>query len=78
MTWENHGIHGWHIDHKIPVSAFKFKKPEDEDFKLCWSLKNLQPLWAFDNISKKNKIDKSFLAQLKRKDYHPVSEVAGY
>ncbi len=24
----------------------------------CWSLSNLQPLWAFDNISKGNKIIK--------------------
>jgi hypothetical protein len=29
MTWENHGINGWHIDHKIPQSAFNFSTPQD-------------------------------------------------
>ena len=56
MSWENYGK--WHIDHKIPVSAFNYEKPEDEDFKRCWDLKNLQPLWAADNHKKKAKINK--------------------
>jgi hypothetical protein len=47
MTWENMGK--WHIDHKIPVSAFNFTAPDDIDFRKCWALKNLQPLWARDN-----------------------------
>lgn len=25
---------------------------ECDDFKLCWSLDNLQPLWAIDNLKK--------------------------
>lgn len=58
MNWENYGQ--WHIDHKIPISVFNFEKPEDEDFKRCWALKNLQPLWAFDNIKKSNKLDGHF------------------
>jgi hypothetical protein len=52
MTWE--GMREWHVDHKRPVSSFKFSSPEDEDFKLCWCLDNLQPLWALDNIKKGN------------------------
>ncbi len=54
MTWENYGK--WHIDHKIPISFFVFNSPDDAEFKYCWSLDNLQPLWAKDNISKSNKI----------------------
>lgn len=78
MTWENYGLHGWHIDHIIPVSVFNFEKPEDDDFKRCWSLDNLQPLWAIDNIKKGNKINESFLAQLKQKTYRPASSLAAY
>ena len=42
MTWENYGT--WHIDHKIPVSFFKYKCHNDTEFKMCWMLENLQPL----------------------------------
>lgn len=52
MSWENRGVHGWHIDHIRPISSFNFQKPEDSEFKECWSLNNLQPLWAKDNCSK--------------------------
>ncbi len=58
MTWKNYG--NWHVDHKIPVSVFNYSKPEDIDFKRCWALKNLQPLWAGDNIRKSNKLKKAF------------------
>lgn len=58
MTWENYGK--WHLDHRIPVSVFNFDSLSDIDFQRCWSLKNLQPLWAKDNIKKSNKIDKPF------------------
>ena len=62
MTWDNYGE--WHIDHVIPISAFNFTDPSHTDFKRCWSLKNLQPLWAFDNISKKDKLEKPFQPSL--------------
>ncbi len=54
MNWENWGE--WHIDHIIPISAFNFISPTDYDFKRCWALKNLQPLWASENIRKSNKV----------------------
>ena len=60
MDWSNHGIHGWHIDHIIPVSAFNFSSPEEPSFKECWSLKNLRPLWAKDNLLKGKKIINDF------------------
>jgi len=62
MTWENYGK--WHIDHRIPISAFNYEKPEDIDFKQCWMLRNLRPLWAVENIGKLNKIDKPFQPSL--------------
>ena len=52
MSWENYGE--WHIDHIIPKSRFEFNSYNDKSFKRCWSLDNLQPLWAFDNRSKNN------------------------
>ena len=55
MTWDNYGKNGWHIDHIIPKSLFQFKSSEDDEFKQCWALCNLQPMWAFDNLSKGNK-----------------------
>jgi hypothetical protein len=52
MTWNNHGTHGWHIDHIIPSSMFRFSGICDENVKKCWGLDNLQPLWAKENIKK--------------------------
>jgi 5-methylcytosine-specific restriction endonuclease McrA len=63
MTWENYGPY-WHIDHKIPVSAFNFETPDDIDFKRCWALKNLQPLEAAKNISKGNRLERPFQPSL--------------
>lgn len=62
MTWENYGK--WHIDHIIPVSVFNFKTQDDIDFKKCWSLKNLQPMWASENFKKKAKLTKPFQPSL--------------
>ena len=52
MSWENHDLYGWHIDHIIPLSS---AKTEEEIYKLC-HYSNLQPLWAGDNLSKGNKV----------------------
>lgn len=46
MTWENRGE--WHIDHVIPLAS---AKTEEELLALC-HYSNLQPLWAFENLSK--------------------------
>ena len=56
MTWDNYGSY-WHIDHIRPKSWFHFDSYDDEDFKKCWALENLQPLDAKTNISKNNKYE---------------------
>ena len=53
MGW--HNIGEWHIDHIRPISSFRYSSPDDPDFRACWALSNLQPLWARDNISKHNR-----------------------
>lgn len=50
MSWANYGE--WHIDHIRPLASFRYDTPDHPDFTAAWSLKNLQPLWAFDNMSK--------------------------
>jgi len=50
MSWENYGE--WHIDHIRPISSFNIESYTDDDFIKCWSLDNLQPLWAIDNLKK--------------------------
>jgi len=54
MTWENYGK--WHVDHIRPIADFNFTSPDDPEFKACWSLWNLQPLWAKENQRKGTKL----------------------
>jgi hypothetical protein len=60
MTWENYGnpngdhTGGWHIDHIVPCASFDLTDPEQQ--KECFHYTNLQPLWAFDNMSKGSNI----------------------
>jgi hypothetical protein len=62
MSFENYGE--WHIDHKIPLAAHNFETPDDIDFKRAWALGNLQPLWAVDNIKKRDALMKPFQPSL--------------
>jgi len=63
MTWDNHGVYRvetwddndvytwtWQIDHIIPQSDLLYSSMEDENFKKCWSLNNLRPLSAKQNL----------------------------
>lgn len=50
MSWDNRK--DWHIDHIRPISSFTFDGPDHPDFKACWSLSNLRPLWKMDNLRK--------------------------
>jgi hypothetical protein len=57
MSWQNYGKGGWHIDHVIPQSYFKFDSYDHPAFIACWSLSNLQPMWSNQNLSKGNRIE---------------------
>jgi len=41
-----------HIDHIKPKCSFFYKSMDSQEFKDCWSLDNLQPLFAIDNMRK--------------------------
>lgn len=47
MNWENYGA--WEVDHIIPDCAFTYSSTQDANFKQCWALDNLRPLWSRDN-----------------------------
>ena len=48
MSWKNYGK--WHIDHIRPCCSFNLNKILEQ--KKCFHYKNLQPLWAEDNLKK--------------------------
>ena len=50
LSWENR--HEWHIDRVIPISS---AKTEEEVIRLN-HYTNLQPLWAVDNLKKRDKM----------------------
>jgi hypothetical protein len=52
MTWDNYGE--WHIDHIKPCASFDLSDPDQQ--KECFNFSNLQPLWAYDNMSKGAKL----------------------
>jgi hypothetical protein len=51
MSWANAGA--WHIDHIKQVWTFSFRSPQDSQFKECYALANLRPLWAKDNLRRR-------------------------
>jgi len=51
MSFDNYGK--WHIDHVIPCSWFNLS--DETQFKQCWDLRNLKPMWGSENTSKCNK-----------------------
>jgi hypothetical protein len=53
MNLQNYGSY-WHIDHITPKSWFKYQTTTDPQFKECWSLSNLQPMLATENMRKRN------------------------
>ena len=54
MTWANAGE--WHVDHIRPLSSFRLANPDGtedlQEIRRANDLKNLQPLWAKENLSK--------------------------
>lgn len=62
MSWDNYGE--WHMDHRIPKTAFNYETVDDIDFKRCWALENLRPMWAKENMRKGAKLDAPFQPSL--------------
>lgn len=58
MNWDNYGNGKdcWNIDHIVPQSLLEYDTIEHPNFLKCWSLNNLRPLSAIDNIKKSNKL----------------------
>ncbi len=62
--WQDYLKGKLHIDHIIPMKAFVFTKPEDREFKQCWSLCNLRLLPAHKNLQKNSNFDNPILLGL--------------
>ena len=56
MTWDNHAVDGWHIDHILPLNESGTTLTEEEKIKRI-HYTNTQPLWAKDNMKKGNKLE---------------------
>ena len=52
MSWDNYGE--WHLDHIYPLSKVNLQDPAE--FAAACHYSNYQPLWAKDNISKRDKV----------------------
>ena len=50
MTWANHGLKTWHIDHVKPLKRFDLTKLTEQ--KKAFNYKNCTPKWAKENLSK--------------------------
>lgn len=50
MSWKNHSLLGWHIDHIRPLCSFDLTDPDQ--FAEASHYANLRPLWAKDNLKK--------------------------
>jgi len=50
MSWSNHGINSWHIDHIKPLAVFNLENVNEQ--KKAFHYTNLQPLWAHENLKK--------------------------
>jgi hypothetical protein len=63
MNWDNWGVYlvsewddndsstwKWQIDHIIPMATFEYTCELDDSFKRAWSLNNLRPLNAKENV----------------------------
>lgn len=53
MNWDNYGK--WHVDHIRPCALFDLSKPSEQS--KCFNYKNLQPLWAKENLIKGDNFD---------------------
>jgi len=50
MSWESYGRNGWHVDHIRPCASFDLTNEDQQ--RVCFNWRNLQPMWGSENISK--------------------------
>lgn len=62
MTWKNHSIRGWHLDHIIPCAAFDLTDPDHQA--MCFHYTNLRPVWGRENLSKGDRITPDAIAMI--------------
>ncbi len=55
MSWDNMAKHGWHIDHIHPRKCFD--TTTIDGLRAYWALPNLRPLWAKQNIAKRDRVE---------------------
>ena len=60
MSWRQY--HLLHLDHRVPCNAFDLSNPLHQ--RVCFWYKNLQPLWAKDNMKKSDKYKEEDKQQL--------------
>jgi len=53
MNWDNYGQ--WHVDHIIPCAYFNLVFSSQQE--VCFHYLNLQPLWAEENLKKRDKLN---------------------
>lgn len=54
MNWEKFKAGEIHIDHIIPQSSFDLA--DDDEWRRCWCLSNLRPMWGKENLRKRDAI----------------------
>lgn len=77
MNWSNRGLYipslwndinpsswRWNLEHITPECSFIYTGVDDQDFVECWSLKNLRPMSAKENILKSS-MDRKFKNRIK-------------
>lgn len=56
MTWDRFMGGEIHIDHILPIKSFGAIHADSDEFRACWALSNLRPMWAEENLSKGSKV----------------------
>lgn len=56
MSWERLLAGEIEIDHIVPVKSFNITSDDSPEFRACWALSNLRPMWSSENRSKGAKV----------------------
>lgn len=50
MSWDNRDQ--WHIDHIKPLCSFQITRADSDEFRECFGIQNMRPMWPEDNRAK--------------------------